>query len=466
MRPIWLNDRTFRILSGILTVCFLAAFLLYRPFFPAFYAVETLICIALLLSGKDAETNLLLPAVLVAALIIYAVKHGGGSWLYPVSAVAAFAFLLYKKSVDWTAERTLITALNKEEESYNIRFSKMKKDFNDLHYSDKKKENYRFLVDSLLRFNESKTIKETLEMLVGSTENILKEGYGYVLVNEEKKWKVAVNPCAKLKDVKNFNFTSGILKDVLKTRKTIFINNIENDYRYTFVDGIKDMRSTIVFPIISNNEIFGLFKWDLERTAEFDYHTVKVIQTIVHFASINISLMNTFEQLGKIIVMDELTQLYNKKEFETRLQHFISTQRDFGLSIMLIDLDHFKNVNDTYGHVEGDKVLVQLASLLKKLIRISDNVFRYGGEEFVIILPDTNEQGAFIVGERIRSEVLETPFYVKNKSLNMSVTIGIAELNKENYTMNMLITAADQALYEGKDSGRNKCVLHSKIKKR
>ncbi|MCK5399520.1 GGDEF domain-containing protein, partial [bacterium] len=130
------------------------------------------------------------------------------------------------------------------------------------------------------------------------------------------------------------------------------------------------------------------------------------------------------------------------------------------------DIDHFKQVNDTYGHLDGDLVLSQLSALLKKYVRISDIIFRYGGEEFAVILPDTSESDAAILARRLCKSTEENTFYLKKKRIRLTVTVGVSELTNEIYTPKMMIETADSALYWGKENGRNRVICYSEIKEK
>ena len=122
-------------------------------------------------------------------------------------------------------------------------------------------------------------------------------------------------------------------------------------------------------------------------------------------------------------------------------------------------MDHFKDVNDTYGHQKGDEILIAFASLLKKACRANDIAARYGGEEFLMILPQSNAQGAFKIAERVREEMMKISFTGNESNFAVTVSCGVSEFNKDYESINKLITVADQALYEAKNGGRNKTIL-------
>lgn len=175
------------------------------------------------------------------------------------------------------------------------------------------------------------------------------------------------------------------------------------------------------------------------------------------------------EYYKKLSNLDGMTSLYNYRFFKEMLKHEVDrhTRYNRSLSLLMIDIDDFKRVNDSYGHLVGDQVLKQIAELLKKSIRSHDLVARYGGEEFAVILPETMEEEAIKVGERIVTTIRDFHFNLiegKNPE-TLSVTVGLASFPKDAEEPEQLIEHTDQALYEGKNAGKNQVSLFSQGKK-
>lgn len=163
-------------------------------------------------------------------------------------------------------------------------------------------------------------------------------------------------------------------------------------------------------------------------------------------------------ELYKMAVVDALTGAYNKRYFEERLQEEFSycVRNDVPLTLILFDLDHFKNVNDTYGHPAGDFVLEHIATLAKSVIRNEDILARIGGEEFIILLKATDSEGGLILAERMRRLVDESKFEFEGHSLHVTISMGVATLSKQNFSdADALFKKADELLYISKNSGRN-----------
>jgi diguanylate cyclase (GGDEF)-like protein len=163
-------------------------------------------------------------------------------------------------------------------------------------------------------------------------------------------------------------------------------------------------------------------------------------------------------ELRRVSSIDSLTKLWNRGYWWNRLQDEFNRARRFhsSASLLILDIDHFKKVNDKYGHPVGDVVLCELAELLKKYSRKIDVCARYGGEEFSVVLPSTPEVDAFDYAERIREAVAEQTYMVGDVEINFTVSIGIAGLRDDMADVDSWLVQADNALYEAKRAGRNR----------
>jgi diguanylate cyclase (GGDEF)-like protein len=170
-------------------------------------------------------------------------------------------------------------------------------------------------------------------------------------------------------------------------------------------------------------------------------------------------------QLKELSIKDELTGLHNYRFF-TRVikeQYKLSRRYSFPLSCIMIDIDYFKAINDTYGHQVGDVILKHLADILKSNVRDTDKVVRYGGEEFAIILPHTSQEAAYIKAEKLRKLVSDYVFKVHRKSIGITISAGIATYSgsKDIKRAEHLVSCADKALYQAKEGGRNQSVIYN-----
>ncbi len=171
------------------------------------------------------------------------------------------------------------------------------------------------------------------------------------------------------------------------------------------------------------------------------------------------TLKQQMEKIKQEIVIDPLTRTYNRRAYDEKLKHEVMSFQRYGgpTAMALIDIDHFKQVNDTYGHRTGDGVLRILTEVMKKEIREIDVLARYGGEEFALILPHTPYKQALEVAERIRQKVEVSRFTYKGKPFSVTACLGVGTL-KEDDTLESYVERVDQALYRGKNGGRNRVV--------
>ena len=163
-----------------------------------------------------------------------------------------------------------------------------------------------------------------------------------------------------------------------------------------------------------------------------------------------------FDKLRKLSITDPLTGIKNRRAFFEVSENFfkLANRKDLPLSLLILDIDLFKKVNDTYGHIIGDEILKFLVKQTNHTLRDSDIFARYGGEEFIILLPDTNLNGAIQVAEKIRKTIENTP-YQGDVEVSITVSLGVAQLENEKI-LNKLIKRADEALYRAKEYGRNR----------
>ena len=162
--------------------------------------------------------------------------------------------------------------------------------------------------------------------------------------------------------------------------------------------------------------------------------------------------------LEQMAITDALTGLYNRRYFEMNLDNEIKRSRRYStpMSLFIIDIDHFKRVNDTYGHGVGDMVLAETGLRIRKSLRETEIVARYGGEEFAVILPHTRIEEAAIAAERVRSVMESNRILIdESRSLHITISIGVGALSENDKDRSNLVERADLALYQAKQNGRN-----------
>lgn len=231
---------------------------------------------------------------------------------------------------------------------------------------------------------------------------------------------------------------------------------------------ISEDKKTGVFPLISEENITGCIvahsTIDKLTNDEINY-----ISELTKQSSITIERANVYSEILKNATMDALTGLNNRRQFEVRLKEEYSSanRQNTPLCAIMIDIDFFKKFNDTYGHAIGDTVLRTTANVIKEQLREYDIPSRYGGEEFCILLPQTNIDEAKIVAERLRTSVenkkieIQTNKNEQIKHISVTISVGLAQLDIKDMADDLYMKA-DRALYEAKEQGRNRVVVYEK----
>ncbi|MCI0994315.1 sensor domain-containing diguanylate cyclase [Pseudomonas corrugata] len=191
-------------------------------------------------------------------------------------------------------------------------------------------------------------------------------------------------------------------------------------------------------------------------------HICLVIYDVTDVATNRHQLQAANAQLQLLSSTDRLTGLYNRGYWEENLKATYARHQRYGnnSSLVMFDIDHFKRVNDTYGHQAGDKVIEQVASLVREHVRDSDVAGRYGGEEFGVVLSDTDKAGARMFAERLRKAVEEMDVQYGDKVIRFTISLGVADLTQPSNSHADLIAWADEALYTSKKTGRNRVTVH------
>lgn len=188
-----------------------------------------------------------------------------------------------------------------------------------------------------------------------------------------------------------------------------------------------------------------------------DQYICILVEDVTDVCHYQTQLQTTLAELATISRIDGLTQIYNRRHWQESLeQEYAKARRhEKKLSLIMLDLDHFKLLNDNYGHQCGDMVLIEVSALISSLLRVEDIFGRYGGEEFAIILPETGLEGAIELAQRICCRVAELLLTYKDQTIKVTISLGVAQLGIEESTYEALITQSDGALYQAKAQGRN-----------
>ncbi|MBI5418344.1 diguanylate cyclase [Candidatus Poribacteria bacterium] len=250
------------------------------------------------------------------------------------------------------------------------------------------------------------------------------------------------------------NFDSSLVKtNLISDKDEYFEQNV------TIKDS-NEMQSYFSKILYLRNECVGLFALAHRRPQRFDADIINTCNLILNQGLVIIDNAKLYKKTQELAITDGLTKLFNHRFFQEQLEKELHRTERYGhyLSLIMIDIDHFKHFNDQYGHQSGDLVLKEVANILKSNLRTVETVARYGGEEFIIILPETPIDSAITVAERLREKIEENKFSIKEKypEERITISLGVASFPDDAKEKGKLIAKADGFLYQAKEKGRNR----------
>ncbi|HEY5583921.1 MAG TPA: sensor domain-containing diguanylate cyclase [Ruminiclostridium sp.] len=257
------------------------------------------------------------------------------------------------------------------------------------------------------------------------------------------------------------NVNCKILINILENEKPILENMVDHD-KYDFIK-TRNVGSFICIPLSSKSRKFGLTLIEHKNNNTFNDDNLRLLTTIGKQVSMAIENAELYANLQEMATIDGLTGVFNRVYFHQKYESEFNMARELGydLSLVILDIDLFKKFNDTYGHMFGDIVLKSVAQTVKNNLRGTDTIARFGGEEFVLILPRTSIQEAFEKVELLRHKIANNVVYDNGISASVTASFGIACFRETSKNQIELIRDADNALYKAKSFGRN-CVKIAK----
>lgn len=247
---------------------------------------------------------------------------------------------------------------------------------------------------------------------------------------------------------------------VLRNGQRLLIQDVDNDFRFdTRMLGEGSFaKSLIIAPLVHEGRVVGTLRIDSTEPDRFSTEELRILDLIAGLASSALGNTLLYAKTEELAIRDSLTGLFVQRYFRSRLkdEHRRSLLKQTPLSLLMLDLDYFKAYNDRYGHGAGDLVLSRTAGLMKEIVGELGIVSRYGGEEFAIILPNTDLETATSVAETIRRRVRETPIEIRREPTKITISAGIANFPADTLDCEELIERADQFLYQAKKTGRDR----------
>lgn len=254
--------------------------------------------------------------------------------------------------------------------------------------------------------------------------------------------------------------SAGYVAKAVRERTALLFRDIQSDpalYSGKFLDK-HVVHAAIVAPLILKSQVLGALSLESEQVGAFNQSDLRLLASFAATATAAIHNARLHAEVQKMAITDELTGLYNRRGFYELGQREVERARRFKrpLAAVMMDLDHFKYVNDAYGHAIGDQVLKGVAERCLRTLRRIDILGRMGGDEFTILLPETNMYTARGVAERLRRKIVETPIDTEKAPVSISASLGVARATAATPDLDVLISRADAAMYTAKDGGRNR----------
>jgi len=290
------------------------------------------------------------------------------------------------------------------------------------------------------------------------------ENWSLLMVDEQKQelyFAIAVGPKAEALKNLRLKIGEGIAGHVAKYGKQEIVPDVRADRRFAKrIDEFTqwETQSIICVPLRSKLRVQGVIQLINVDMAHFGDQESFFLQSLCDYAAIAIENARAFERIQELTITDDCTGLYNARHLYKTLETEVYRSARFGyeFSVLFIDLDHFKQVNDTHGHLIGSKLLAEIGYLIKAQLRLIDFAFRYGGDEFVVLLPQTGKDSALVVARRLRDSLRSSAF-CKEEGLNLNVraSMGLATYPHDAKAPHDIIRQADEMMYMVKNSTRD-----------
>jgi len=286
------------------------------------------------------------------------------------------------------------------------------------------------------------------------------ESWSLLIVDEEQQNLYYAVAAGKSSGDRNLrvDMGEGIAGWVAQHGEPVIVSEPGNDPRFVTPDGAASpVRSAICIPLRSRDRTLGVIELLNYRASSLTDETMAFLRVLCDYAAIAIQNVRAVERIQELTITDDCTGLFNSRHLFSVTESEIERSRRFSLpfSLIFIDLDHFKRVNDLHGHLTGSRLLAEIARTIKHNVRGIDSAFRYGGDEFIVLLPQTGKDAALEVTQRLLHSLHETKYLLsEGLELRMLASFGIASYPEDGSTIQEIIGAADEMMYLVKNSSR------------
>lgn len=404
--------------------------------------------------------------------------------IFRVILIYAVLMSIIKISVNFSMENSknekenvrLVIELGEKYEQLEVAQNEIKNQYNKLIESNHKLENTNNrLTSSIAEFYTLQQISEAIGSIFDISEllkfvndviiGVMGVNYSTIVLfdQENNRLKVQFTNIQNKEDlaILNENINCKLLLDILENERAILDNVVSTD-KYDFIKNRK-VGSFICIPLSSKSRKFGLTLIEHKNINTFNGENLRLVTTIGKQVSMAIENAELYAKMQELATIDGLTGVYNRVYFRQKFESEfkLAKELDYNLSLVILDIDLFKKFNDTYGHLFGDVVLKSVAQTVKNSLRTTDTIARFGGEEFVIILPNTTIAEAYEKVEILRLKIANNIVNDNVISASVTASFGISCFPKISTNQVELIRDADNALYKAKDFGRN-CIKIAK----
>jgi len=408
----------------------------------------------------------------LAAFFVYAAKFDYQFFsVIIVTQIALITFLVYLRN-NFLEKKTSFDLQHEDSlEKINLLCSDLEKeDLNRESFKERVK-SYSKLKTLAELLSLSKTRADAANILTQQTDELFEKSdlTTILYLLDEKTGDPSLTSSFHHKDKINIKMKKGDYFDrwVFKKMKPLLIDDIKSDFRFDVSESVlqddqREKRSLIAVPLILGEKILGVLRVDSPNEKRFSTEDLRFLSRIGDLGAVAMESVLLYERIQDLAVKDSLTGLYLRRFLMDRLTSELARElrKKSDLCLLMIDLDHFKKYNDKFGHIAGDVVLKKLSDQLLNIFNSpGDIVCRYGGEEFIVMLPDCTKEQAGKMAEILRRNVESEKIILRREQINVTVSIGVASFPFDAQIKEELIHKADQAMYKAKKQGRNQVCL-------
>lgn len=378
-----------------------------------------------------------------------------------MGGIAIPSYLFYKKGNLALVETD--EKISKIEEQQNLLDDRITKNREKLEAFSKKLDTYNKLKDLGEAFNAKLSLVDIYQLAIDKAWDVIgkTDTAKLFLADEDAQslllcsWKAAqVEPTFAFRKANIFD------KWVFDKAQPLLISDITKDFRFDAKQNQHEsgLNSLIIVPLVIQRRITGILRLSARGKDAYTADDLRLLDFISDLASAAINNARLYMQTQELAIRDSLTGLYVHRYFKERLSEEFNRckKEEKALSIIMLDIDHFKDYNDKYGHAAGDKVLKGISDILRQDIPEKDIIARYGGEEFVALFPGEDREKAKTLAEYIRRDIESTPFILRRRETKITVSLGVASFPYDAFNEEELLKRMDFLLYKAKKEGRNK----------